>query len=108
MPKRATPTTRIIMPSLLSQFVPRASAQQTWTAQAVFVQAGPWERLASVAARREQALAASPSAAAAQAASPKGGTTSERAVLRRSESPRLSLERMFLLLEEPRERQAAV
>ena len=77
----------------------RALAQQA--------RAAPRERLVWEVARREKALAASPTAASAQVASPRQETTSARAILRKSETPRVLLERAFLLLEEPREQQAA-
>ncbi len=98
------PGQMVLLPLAISPRRARqVSAQQARAAPAVFVQAGPRERLASVVAKREKALAASPSFAAAQVASLGRGTTSARAGLRKSESPRVSLERAFLLLEEPRE-----
>jgi len=102
------PGQMVLLPLAISPRRARqVSAQQARAAPAVFVQAGPRERLASVVAKREKALAASPSFAAAQVASPKLETTSALAVLRKPESPPVSLGQVFLLQGEPREPEAA-
>ncbi len=102
------PGQAVLLPLAFSrQQAKQVFAQQARVAPVVFAQARPWERSVQEVARREKALAASPSFAGAQVASPKAETTSAQAGLRKAESPRESLERVFLLLEEPRERQSA-